>query len=444
VSGEVIGRRSLLLAGAALPASVSAFAQCVTDMMTVDACLGGVRRTVPSGMTFERNFLTGSLGAGAVFTRASTGWYTNASGVLVSAATNAPRFDYDPVTLQLKGLLLEDTATNIWLQSADVSTWQVGSIGVAGPALTLNAFTAPDGTLTADRLDIPAVTTAGMLSGLFQSVGVAATSYAFSMWMRGVAGGERLWLYVTPDGVLYYRQSVTLTTGWRRYVVITPTLTAASWFFSIGVDLRDAGQSATLAQSIYVWAGQLETSYMSSYIPTTGGIVTRAADALSYPIASVPAFSATAGTLSHEYILEGVAVASVGAPVAFVGANANTDYIDADQFNGGTATAPNAHGAEVFAGGGSIGYGLFPADAPIPANVITRCATGWAVGALVLVAHNGIGTGSGSAAIGSVPTIVSLIIGGAFHSQPPVSQWARRIRYWPRQLSQAELIAVTS
>ena len=69
----MIARRSLLLAGATLPASVSAYAQCVTDTMVVDACLGGVRRTVPQGMTFERNFLTGSLGAGAVFTRASTG-----------------------------------------------------------------------------------------------------------------------------------------------------------------------------------------------------------------------------------------------------------------------------------------------------------------------------------------------------------------------------------
>ena len=64
-------RRSLLLAGAALPAS--AFGQCVTDTPAVDACLGGVRLTAPPGVTFDQSFLGGSLGPGAVFTRASDG-----------------------------------------------------------------------------------------------------------------------------------------------------------------------------------------------------------------------------------------------------------------------------------------------------------------------------------------------------------------------------------
>jgi hypothetical protein len=47
------------------------------------------------------------------FTRSTTGTFTNASGVLTSAAINAPRFDYDPATLQSKGLLIEPRRINI-------------------------------------------------------------------------------------------------------------------------------------------------------------------------------------------------------------------------------------------------------------------------------------------------------------------------------------------
>jgi hypothetical protein len=43
-----------------------------------------------------------------------------------------------------------------------------------------------------------------------------------------------------------------------------------------------------------------------------------------------------------------------------------------------------------------------------------------------------------------LPVIANLLIAGAVAFQAPVSQWARRTRYWPRQLSQAELISVTT
>jgi hypothetical protein len=108
VSGEVIGRRSLLLAGAALPASVSAYGQCVTDTMVVDACLGGVRRTVPQGMTLDLNFMSAPLDPRITFSRASTATFTDASGVIQTAAVNQPRWDYDPVTHAPRGLLIEE------------------------------------------------------------------------------------------------------------------------------------------------------------------------------------------------------------------------------------------------------------------------------------------------------------------------------------------------
>src|SRR6187399_24135 len=60
------------------------------------------------------DFMTpGVLDPRITFTRASTATYFDASGVMQTAATNAPRWDYDPSTKQLKGLLIEEVRTNI-------------------------------------------------------------------------------------------------------------------------------------------------------------------------------------------------------------------------------------------------------------------------------------------------------------------------------------------
>lgn len=53
-----------------------------------------------------------ALPAGFTTTRATNAWYFNSAGTLTQASSNTPRFDYDPATLLLKGLLIEDARTN--------------------------------------------------------------------------------------------------------------------------------------------------------------------------------------------------------------------------------------------------------------------------------------------------------------------------------------------
>ena len=406
---------------------------------------GGAKR--PS---FSVDFVNGggSFGPGAVFTRASTGTYYDSAGVLQTAAIDAPRFDYDPQTLQLKGLLLEDTSTNQWLQSGDASNaaWGKGFVGVAAPIATANQTVAPDGTLTAASVVFPAVSSAGTVSQLFQQLPVTATVYTFSVWMKGTVGGEQLYLYNQTGGTNYNRQRVTLTNTWQRFVFVTQTLTAASWQFNIGCDLRDATQTSIPAQTIYAWGGQVEAlPYMSSYIPTTTVAVTRAVDSLRYPIASVTGFDATKGSLAHEYMLEGTKT-FFGSPAQFVGAVSNTDWISLDQLTntgGSTGVLPNMNTASIvvgFVGKGSVNF----ATTPLPPNVVHRGASSWALGNNMAGAHNGVGPVSNGIVTDTLPAVVNLTIAGTMNSQSPISQWARRTRYWPRQLSQAELISATT
>ena len=86
----------------------------------------------PPGSTLDLSFMTpGSLDGRITFTRASTATYFDAAGVLQTAAANAPRWDYDPITHALNGLLLEQAGTNLLLNSATLSTQSVTVTAVA-------------------------------------------------------------------------------------------------------------------------------------------------------------------------------------------------------------------------------------------------------------------------------------------------------------------------
>ena len=61
----------------------------------------------------------GSLPAGVTFTRASTATYFDATGTMQTAAANTPRWDYDPVTHALNGLLIEEQRTNSAAEQCD-------------------------------------------------------------------------------------------------------------------------------------------------------------------------------------------------------------------------------------------------------------------------------------------------------------------------------------
>jgi hypothetical protein len=388
----------------------------------------------PPGMTLDLNFMfPGSLPPGVTFTRASTATYTDASGVIQTAAVNQPRWDYAGGSL--RGLLIEEARTNIALQSGDLAnaTWQ-SFLASTNLIMTANQTIAPDGTMTAASAQYSVATAAGSVCERAQGVAIAAGVYTFSVWMKGVVGGERLYLLTTPDNATYYRRQCILTTAWQRFTLTTGTLTAATWYFCVGVDLRDTAQTGTPAQTIYVWGADIERGpFATSYIPTTSAAVTRAADIASMPT-NASWFGASAGSFQAEFIVPNDSPAdrqagilslddTTAANQAFI-ANLNGDYI----YLGATV--------------GSVAQlGVNPGG---PRNgLVQKAAFAYGGGQWRGAAAGVVAAGAGSA----VPFNATRLVIGS--NSPTLDLWKingcmRGVLGWKRTLSDAELISVTT
>jgi len=104
--------------------------------------------------TITYDFTSGTLDPSITFTRATTATYFNATGTLQTAASGIARFDYDPTTLQAKGLLIEEVRTNNLLSCRDLTNaaWvatncttaldQTGITAVANSASSITATAA--------------------------------------------------------------------------------------------------------------------------------------------------------------------------------------------------------------------------------------------------------------------------------------------------------------
>ena len=91
------------------------------------------------------DFTTASLDPRVTFTRAdATATVVDSSGVIQSVAADTPRFDYNPITLVCKGLLVEEARTNSLTYSEDFSA-ATGAWTNTRLASTTNSGTSPDG-----------------------------------------------------------------------------------------------------------------------------------------------------------------------------------------------------------------------------------------------------------------------------------------------------------
>lgn len=204
---------------------------------------------------------SGQVPAGLTFTRASNGGGFDANGVWSEAAANVARFDHNPQTGQLRGLLLEGQRTNLLLWNRDLTNaaWAKTGMAVAATATGIDNVGGSASTITASAAN----------ATVLQAVASASAGRATSAYVRRRTGSGTV--EMTQNGGSTW-SAITVAAGWRRVELATATVTNPS----VGFRLRTSGDA------IDVDLVQLESAtFASSAIATTAAAATRGADLLS-------------------------------------------------------------------------------------------------------------------------------------------------------------------
>lgn len=216
-----------------------------------------------SGVDYTGN---GSLVAYIWGAQLSVGPYALDYTPTTSAAVYGPRFDYDPVTLAARGLLVEESRTNLvtYSEQFDNAAWtKYGSTTV-----TANSVASPDGTISADLL-----TSAGtggtpnvirqfvtVTSGVPYTMSVyakrASTNFIFLQSLMTGSGSQSFFNLLTgtvaSQGAGHTASIQNVGNGWYRCIVTYTTSTTGEIF-----DMW-ANDNAGNAGSCYIWGAQLE------------------------------------------------------------------------------------------------------------------------------------------------------------------------------------------
>jgi len=203
------------------------------------------------------------------FTRASSASVVNKQGLIETVGSGIPRIDFsDDVN---GALLLEPQSTNLVTYSEDFSnaSWNKLNIGTGTVAVTSNQGVAPNGYLTADRIQF---NLNGGVSASDRSIirfnNSDASNRILTFYLKSFNGiDQQISLHNGAEGVPF-----TVTGDWQRFDFVIP-----SGFNFQGLGLL--GSRGTDSSDLLVWGAQLEQqSYATSYIPTQGATSTRLQD----------------------------------------------------------------------------------------------------------------------------------------------------------------------
>jgi hypothetical protein len=376
------------------------------------------------------------------FTRASAATRFSARGLIETVASGAPRIDYDPVSLACRGLLIEEQRTNLLAYSQDFDN---GAWNKTRATVAANATTAPDGTITADKLVEDS--SANTSHYLFSTFSASAQTYTFSVYLKDAGRSwAKLVLSTGSSGAMFnlatgakgvvsdgYTSDITPAgNGWYRCSVTT-TATAATWYaeVDIGEADNDIGYTGGGTSGIYIWGAQLEAgAFPTSYIPTTASQVTRAADVATM----------TGANFSSWYRQdEGSFVATCDTTFTA----SNYPFIAALYGGGSDYTALLGSGAgtqgrcEVLVGGAV--QAAFNGASVGGSGVVFSESAAYKVNDFMFAQNGTLGTADTS---GTVPTATALHI-GHLNSSGFANGHIRSLRYYPKRLANAELQTLT-
>ena len=381
-------------------------------------------------------------GATSIFDNVSTKEITAITGMPSTYTRNnggvfPPRFDYDPVTLAPKGILIEEQRVNRTLQSEDftVSPWAATVVGTSTRVNTNTALGFMRGLVTATSANGGIRQTySGLASGQVYALSfyIQSTTTAVSVFMENgtVSFGGPHSVTINPSngtaGALTGFTSVTITPFSSGYIYTLITAPAGGTLLA-----NFEWRIVTSGDSFQYGRPQFEAgAFATSYIPTVASQVTRTADQTSIVAPNfAPWYNQSEGTL----VFEGSRLtnSSFSYPVVATD-NSNSNRFGFYQSGSTVAGFISASGATQ----------LETTSSPIVANVPFKMA-------LAAQANNGnfsfngnIGTNDTTI---TMPTVNRLFLGaGVSGANDYLNGHIRSIRYYPTRLTNAQLQALTA
>jgi hypothetical protein len=389
------------------------------------------------------------------FTRTSSATRVNGDGLIEVVSANSPRFDFDPISGESLGLLVEEQRTNLLLRSEefDNSYW-----GKTRASIVPNVIIAPDGTLTADKLventefgphhvnRIPFSFTNGVsytLSGYykaaertriimqlgnngapFPSGGAHAGSFDLATGLVIAAGTSLTSATIAPVGDGWYRCSITAV----AQATATDTIFVAFLVESTNT-FSYAGDGTS---GIYIWGAQLEQgSFPTSYIPTTTSTVTRTADNASITGSNFSDFyNPSEGTI-YTVFRKSLGTQTNQYPFAISDNTVNNRFT---LFTSGSSTL----NFRLLSSGSSFNPSnlSFTAGEPIKASIASAVGTNQSI-----ASSTGVLSTPGSPT--SMPLVDRMYVGGAHSGLEKLNGTISQLIYYSSRLPNDQLITLT-
>lgn len=391
------------------------------------------------------------------FTRASSATYFDSGGVLRTATSNVPRFDYNPITLAIRGLLVEEQRTNSIRNNTMVgavagtpgtapTNWDITS---SGTGITQQIV----GTGTEDGITYIDVRFSGTGSGSASpqirpetTTGIVAASgqtWTSSYYLR-IVGGSTSGCSGTFQQIWQERDAAGVTLNTATVVIADPTTAALKTQRSILTrTLTDAGTArltnriqwtftdgAAVDITLRIGMPQLEQgAFATSVISTTAAAATRAADTASISSLS-PWYKSSEGTILAEVqMLAAPITPGPGIPFALTAA-------------GSSHMALRMRGSQK-AGASVVDASVTVVDTASAGNYTTNISKLSFGYLLNNFASSLNGESPAVDTTGTVPTLTDCNV-GSMAGSAYLNGWLRRIVYYPNRLTNAELQAITT
>ena len=410
-------------------------------MITPAFGLTATERVLPK---LALDFTTASLDSRVTFTRttgaSNPATFVNGSGVITAATNDQPRFDYDPVTLVCKGLLIEESRTNQFLYSNgfdQVLTWVPTNTTAATAAVAV-----PDGTTNGFTL------TGNGVSGQHNIAQTYSTSSQVTMTVyakKNTHNFIQLLTNLSTSGFVNFNLdagTVSATTatgsitdvgnGWYRCTAVFVAAAITSARVGLVSSLASVrGETNSISNGVYLFGAQLETgAFATSYIPTTTTALTRNADVATMTGTNFSDwFNASEGTLLG---FGATGTGSAGAPtfLSLDDGTTNNRFILRRRLND---TQVNLR---VVSASGSIDN----SNTTGTPGAVHKIAGAYKTNDQMVASDTVLMTGIVSLA--TLPTCTQLQLGVG----PGSTYWnghIQEVMYWPQRLTNAELQAFT-